>query len=223
MISDIKKLNKIDKDSVISKTFLLSKEGNIEIYYAPFDYINPQAKIVIIGITPGLQQMIQSFQAIKDGKSLREVKDLSSFKGSMRTTLVKFLDELKINNILKIQSCESLFNINNKYLHSTSLVKYPVFDKGKNYSGVNILKKKILLDFIEDNFLKELEVFQESIIVPLGNAVSSTIENLNIKHQLKLKCFLKGFPHPSGLNARKNIQFKENREEMRRLLTRVNF
>ena len=223
MISDIKKLNKIDKDSVISKTFLLSKEGNIEIYYAPFDYINPKAKIVIIGITPGLQQMIQSFQAIKDGKSLREVKDLSSFKGSMRTTLVKFLDELKINKILKIQSCESLFNLNNKYLHSSSLVKYPVFDKGKNYSGVNILKKKILLDFIEDNFLKELEVFQGSIIVPLGNSVSSTIDYLNTKHQLKLKCFLKGFPHPSGLNARKNIQFKENREEMCRLLTRVNF
>ena len=223
MISEIKKLNKIDKDSVISKTFLLSKEGNIEIYYAPFDYINPQAKIVIVGITPGLQQMIQSFQAIKDGRSLREVKDLSSFKGSMRTTLVKFLDELKINKILKIQSCESLFNINNKYLHSTSLVKYPVFEKGKNYSGVNILKKKILLDFIEDNFLKELEVFQGSIIVPLGNSVSTTIDYLNTKHQLKLKCFLKGFPHPSGLNARKNIQFKENREEMCRLLTRVNF
>ena len=223
MISEIKKLNKIDKDSVISKTFLLSKEDNIEIYYAPFDYINSKAKIVIVGITPGLQQMIQSFQAIKDGKSLMEVKDLSSFKGSMRTTLVKFLDELKINNILKIQSCESLFNINNKYLHSTSLVKYPVFDKGKNYSGVNILKKKILLDFIEDNFLKELEVFQGSIIVPLGNSVSSTIDYLNTKHQLKLNCFLKGFPHPSGLNARKNIQFKENREEMCRLLTRVNF
>ena len=223
MISEIKKLNKIDKDSVISKNFLLSKEGNIEIYYAPFDYINPQAKIVIIGITPGLQQMIQSFQAIKDGKSLREVKDLSSFKGGMRNTLVKFLDELKINKILKIQSCESLFNLNNQYLHSTSLVKYPVFDKGKNYSGVNILKKKILLDFIEDNFLKELEVFQGSIIVPLGNSVSSTIDYLNTKYQLKLKYFLKGFPHPSGLNARKNIQFKENREEMCRLLTRVNF
>ena len=223
MISEIKKLNKVDKDSVISKTFLLSKEGNIEIYYAPFEYINPKAKIVIVGITPGLQQMIQSFQAIKDGKSLSEVKDLSSFKGAMRTTLVKFMDELRINKILKIQSCECLFNLNNKYLHSTSLVKYPVFEKGKNYSGVNILKKKILLDFIEDNFLKELEVFQGSIIVPLGNSVSTTIDYLNTKHQLKLKCFLKGFPHPSGLNARKNIQFKENREEMCRLLTRVNF
>ena len=121
-----------------------------------------------------------------------------------------YFKRFKINNILKIKSCESLFNINNKYLHSTSLVKYPVFDKGKNYSGVNILKKKILLDFIEDNFLKELEVFQGSIIVPLGNSVSSTIDYLNTKHQLKLKCFLKGFPHPSGLNARKNILLGEN-------------
>ena len=218
MISKIKRLKKIDKKNVVSKDFLVNKDGNIEIYYAPFDYINSKAKIVIVGITPGLQQMTQSFQVIKDGKSLKEVKDLSSFKGSMRTTLIKYMDELKINKILKIKSCESLFNLDSKYLHTTSLVKYPVFDKGKNYSGVNILKKKILLDFIEDNFLKELEMHQNSIIVPLGNTVSSTIDYLNIKHQLNLRCFLKGFPHPSGLNVRKNIQFEENKKEMLRLL-----
>ena len=80
-----------------------------------------------------------------------------------------------------------------KYLHTTSLVKYPVFDKGKNYSGANILKKKILLDFIEKNFLKELKTLKKSIIVPLGNTVSSTIEYLNSKYNLKLTVFLKGF------------------------------
>ena len=195
MISKIKRLKKIDKNSAVSKDFLVNKDGNIEIYFAPFDYINSKAKIVIVGITPGLQQMTQSFQVIKDGKSLKEVKDLSSFKGSMRTTLIKYMDELKINKIIKIKSCESLFNLDSKYLHTTSLVKYPVFDKGKNYSGVNILKKKILLDFIEDNFLKELKIHQNSIIVPLGNTVSSTIDYLNIKHQLNLRCFLKGFTH----------------------------
>jgi hypothetical protein len=96
--------------------------------------------------------MIQSFQVIKEGKSLKEVKDLSSFKGSMRTTLIKYMDELKINKIIKIKSCESLFNLDNKYLHTTSLVKYSVFDKGKNYSGVNILKKRIL----HKNFMKKM-------------------------------------------------------------------
>ena len=218
MISKIKKLKKIDKESVVSKDFLVNKDGNIEIYYAPFDYINSKAKIVIVGITPGLQQMIQSFQVIKDGKSLKEVKDLSSFKGSMRTTLIKYMDELKISKILKIKSCESLFNLDSKYLHTTSLVKYPVFDKGRNYSGANILKKKILLDFIEKNFLEELKTLKKSIIVPLGNTVSSTIEYLNSKYNLKLECFLKGFPHPSGANARKNIQFKENKISMIKLL-----
>ena len=218
MIDKIRKLKKIGTSSIVNKEFLIKKDGNIEIYYAPFDYINSKAKIVIVGITPGLQQMTQSFQVIKDGKSLKEVKDLSSFKGSMRTTLIKYLDELKVNKKLKIKSCESLFNKNSKHLHTTSLVKYPVFDKGKNYSGSNILKKKILVEFIEKNFLKELKTLKKAIIIPLGNTVSSTIEYLNNKYDLKLACFLKGFPHPSGANARKNIQFKENKSSMTKLL-----
>jgi len=218
LIQQIKLLKSINQKNVKDKKFFLEKEKNIEIYYAPFDYINSKAKIVIVGITPGLQQMLQSYEVINRGKSLKEVKDLSSFKGSMRTGLIKYLDELKINDILKIKSCESLFNKDSKYLHTTSLVKYPVFDKGKNYSGANILKKKILLDFIEKNFLEELKTLKKSIIIPLGNTVSSTIEYLNNKYKLKLSCFLKGFPHPSGANARKNIQFKENKRNMKLLL-----
>ena len=218
LTQQIKVLKTINLKSIKDKKFLLKKDKNIEIYFAPFDYINSKAKIVIVGITPGLQQMLQSYEVINQGKSLKEVKDLSSFKGSMRTGLIKYLDELKINDILKIKSCESLFNKNSKYLHTTSLVKYPVFDKGKNYSGANILKKKILLDFIEKNFLEELKTLKKSIIIPLGNTVSSTIEILNNKYNLKLRCFLKGFPHPSGANARKNIQFKENKKNMKLLL-----
>ena len=217
-LDQIKSLKKINKFTITNNKFLVNKENDIEIYYAPFDYVNPKAKIMIVGITPGLQQMLQSFEVINEGKSLKEVKNLSSFKGSMRTTLVKYLNELKVNKKLKIKSCESLFNKDNKYLHTTSLVKYPVFDKGKNYSGANILKKRMLLDFIEKNFLKELKIHQNNIIIPLGNTVSSTIEYLDNKYNLKLSCFLEGFPHPSGANARKNIQFKENKSRMLELL-----
>ena len=220
-LKQIKSLKKIIKQNIISNKFLINSDGNIKIYYAPFDYINSKAKIMIVGITPGFQQMLQSFEVINDGKSLKEVKDLSSFKGSMRTTLINYLDELKVNNILKIKSCESLFNKDSKYLHTTSLVKYPVFDKGKNYSGANILKKKILLDFIEENFVKELKTLNKCIVVPLGNTVSSTIKYLNNKYNLKLSCFLEGFPHPSGANAGKNIQFDKNKMSMIRLLKKA--
>ena len=218
LIQEIKLLKKVNQKNIKDKKFLLKKEKNIEIYYAPFDYINSKAKIMIVGITPGLQQMIQSFEAINNGRSLKEVKDLSSFKGSMRTTLIKYLDALKINKKLRIKSCESLFNINSKYLHSTSLIKYPVFDKGKNYSGSSLLKKKILLSFLETHFVKELKKLDKTIIIPLGNSVSSTIDYLNDKFNLKLKCFLKGFPHPSGLNVRKDFQFKENKIRMMKLI-----
>ena len=217
-LKQIRSLKKINKSTIINSKFLINTENNIEIYYAPFDYVNHKAKIMIVGITPGFQQMQQSFEVINEGKSLKDVKDLSSFKGSMRTTLIKYLDELKVNKMIKIKSCESLFDKDSKYLHTTSLVKYPVFDKGKNYAGANILKKKILLDFIEKNFLQELKALKKSIIIPLGNTVSSTIEYLNKKYDLKLRCFLKGFPHPSGANARKNIQFKEHKSTMMSLL-----
>jgi len=217
-LNQIRSLKKINKSTITNKNFLIKREDNIEIYYAPFDYINSKAKIMIVGITPGLQQMLQSFEAVNEGRSLKEVKDLSSFKGSMRTTLIKYLDALNINKKLKIKSCESLFNINSKYLHSTSLIKYPVFDKGRNYSGSGLLKKKILLDFLEAHFVKELKKLDKMIIVPLGNTVSSTIDYLNNEFKLNLKCFLKGFPHPSGLNVRKDIQFKENKIRMLKLL-----
>ena len=217
-LNQIRSLKKINKSTITNKNFLIKREDNIEIYYAPFDYINSKAKIMIVGITPGLQQMLQSFEAVNEDRSLKEVKDLSSFKGSMRTTLIKYLDALNINKKLKIKSCESLFNINSKYLHSTSLIKYPVFDKGRNYSGSGLLKKKILLDFLEAHFVKELKKLDKTIIVPLGNTVSSTIDYLNNEFKLNLKCFLKGFPHPSGLNVRKDIQFKENKTRMLKLL-----
>ena len=54
MIDKIRKLKKIGTSSIVNKEFLIKKDGNIEIYYAPFDYINSKAKTVIVGITPSL-------------------------------------------------------------------------------------------------------------------------------------------------------------------------
>ena len=79
-LNQIKALKIINKSNIINSKFLINTENNIKIYYAPFDYFNPKAKIMIVGITPGLQQMLQSFQVINDNKSLKEVKDLSCFK-----------------------------------------------------------------------------------------------------------------------------------------------
>ena len=37
---------------------LLDASGSVKVYYAPFEYINPSARIVLVGITPGPTQMV---------------------------------------------------------------------------------------------------------------------------------------------------------------------
>lgn len=35
----------------------LAQDGALRVCYAPFDYVNPTAKLVLVGITPGTTQM----------------------------------------------------------------------------------------------------------------------------------------------------------------------
>ena len=56
-INDILELNNFKKEDILNEKFLLIKEKNMEIYYAPHnEIINENAKIFIIGITPGWTQ-----------------------------------------------------------------------------------------------------------------------------------------------------------------------
>ena len=47
-IDYIKKYKGNAKDA----SLLLAQDGDLSVYYSPFDYINKEAKIVIVGITP---------------------------------------------------------------------------------------------------------------------------------------------------------------------------
>ncbi|MFY9945206.1 MAG: hypothetical protein WAL07_04055, partial [Exiguobacterium chiriqhucha] len=83
----ILELPDLEETTLKSEPFLLEEDPNkqLTIYYAPFEYINPNAKVVIAGITPGLYQMRQSFEAIRDladapdEEALRAVKQRGSF------------------------------------------------------------------------------------------------------------------------------------------------
>jgi hypothetical protein len=87
----------------------------IEIYYAPFEYVNEQAIVVIVGITPGFHQMKKSYltvrhlkhKMINDEKILQEVNKNSSFEG---TILITMLDELQLHRYLGLASTRELFD-----------------------------------------------------------------------------------------------------------------
>ncbi|MGL5507142.1 MAG: hypothetical protein ACRDB0_04485, partial [Paraclostridium sp.] len=137
----IKKLpikDKYDKGELLIDDLLLDRYENIEIYYAPHnEYLNPKAKIFIVGITPGFQQMSTAISTarkeIELDSSIKSIqykcKVAGRFSGSLRKNIISMLDEIKLNDKLEISSCDELFKEKDYLIHTVSLIPYPVFVK----------------------------------------------------------------------------------------------
>lgn len=220
--------DKYDKSELLIDDLLIEKNGNIEIYYAPHnDYLNSKAKIFIIGITPGFQQMSTAISTARKELELEtnieeiqyKCKVAGRFSGSLRKNIISMLDDIKLNEVLSINSCSTLFEDKDYLLHTVSLVPYPVFVKKQNYSGhtPKLSKSEFLMKYVYDNFIKELskiENFKEILIIPLGRAVEEVLYKLSEEGIICEKQILKGFPHPSGANVNRVIQLEKNKENL---------
>lgn len=227
---EIKKLDSFDKKSILNKKFLLFSKNNMEIYYAPHnEIVNNNARIFIVGITPGWTQTSIAYKTAHDGliNNLdyelikRQCKRNSRFAGSMRKNLIEMLNELKLNEKLNINSCLQLFEDNDRLLHTTSIIPYPVFINDKNYTGSSpkILDDKVLYSYMKNYFYKEVEKMKNTLIIPLGKAVEEVLEFMIAEELIKEEQCLLGFPHPSGANGHRKKQFEENKEN---LLSKIN-
>ncbi|PLR95755.1 hypothetical protein [Bacillus sp. T33-2] len=220
----------LEEATLINESFLLDKDEkkNLEIYYAPFEHVNENAQIVIAGITPGFHQMKRSFATVlelkdqdkSDESILHEVKKNSSFEGPMRKNLITMLDELNLHNHLGLASSSELFGEASSLVHTTSVITYPVFHKGKNYSGStpNILKTELLKDYIVQGFAREMKSLKNPLIIPLGVNVEKVLHYLAENNRLAPENILSGFPHPSGGNGHRHRQFEENKAGMEKTL-----
>ena len=231
-INKIKSLpikSKYTKEEILTENFLIDKDGNLEIYYAPHnEYINQNAKVFIIGITPGFQQMSTALATARYGieknKSLEEIqyecKVAGRFSGSLRKNIISMLDEIKLNETLGILSCDELFKDKDYLLHTTSLIPYSVFSKGNNYTGHSpkLIKSDFLMKYVYENISYNIENLNEVLIIPLGKAVEEVLDNLVNKNIIKESQILRGFPHPSGANGHRLVQLSENKENMIRII-----
>ena len=221
--------SKYTKEEILTENFLIDRDGNLEIYYAPHnEYINQKAKVFIIGITPGFQQMSTALATARYGiekdKSLEEIqyecKVAGRFSGSLRKNIISMLDEIKLNEALGILSCDELFKDKDYLLHTTSLIPYSVFSKGNNYTGHSpkLIKSDFLMKYVYENISYNIENLNEVLIIPLGKAVEEVLDNLVNKNIIKESQILRGFPHPSGANGHRLVQLSENKENMIRII-----
>lgn len=194
----------------------ISTDRNLATYYAPFEHINESARIVLVGITPGVSQANTALTELRrqlsagasDQAGLRAAKETASFSGSMRKALVELLNSIGIAASLRIDDCAALFDEARELVHYTSALRYPVLSSGQNYSGnPAILRTPYLIQMVDKWLAEEAALLPDALWVPLGREPTAALGHLVSTGVLKETRVLSGLPHPSGANAERISYF----------------
>ena len=213
------------KEDILIPELLIEEAKDISLYYCTHNkYINPDAEIFIVGITPGFNQMNKSLVAarkcIEEGIAAGEIpyicKKEARFEGSLRKNIIGMLNELELHHKYDLQDSAELFGDHDRLLHTTSMIPYATFVKGKNYTGHQppLLKSELLMKYVEQHFYPQVELLKTALIIPLGKSVEEVLVKLIECGTLQEERCLLGFPHPSGANAHRHEQFATHKEAL---------
>src|SRR5690606_26258602 len=127
--------------------FGLWRANDLGAFFAPFDWINEEADVVLIGITPGWRQAADALLSLRSallaGKSITAAaaiaKQAASFNGRMRAIAAELMDHFRMNELFGLSSSSMLFGDAAHRAHYTSVLRYPVLQQKagawRNYSG----------------------------------------------------------------------------------------
>ncbi|WP_151733225.1 uracil-DNA glycosylase family protein [Paenibacillus tengchongensis] len=218
----------LQKEDLLNRHFLMAASGALEMYYAPHnETVNPAARVMIVGLTPGWTQMRTAYEAavqalrenVPDTEACLRAKAAASFAGTMRRNLTQMLDGLGLPKQLHIGATDEFFR-DRSLLHTTSLLRFPVFAAGRNYSGSQprLPASDFLRETARTSFTLELGEVRSALVIPLGTVVEEVLRGLTHEGILEAERCLWGFPHPSGANGHRHKQFRDHKERMQRTL-----
>jgi hypothetical protein len=200
----------------IPEAFLLGPEGRLATYYIPFESVNPAARVVVVGITPGFNQWRNAVAEAQrmlelganDDAVLHAARLSGAFSGAIRPNLVALLDAIGVQRWLGIESCATMFGDHAHLVQVTSILRHPVFVNGKNYSGApNMTRTPCLQQQIHDWFAHEAGELRQALFIPMGSTVSEGLDWLAAQGIIDPSRILHGLPHPSGANAERVAYF----------------
>lgn len=166
---------------------------------AGFDTPNPDAEVIIVGITPGPTQSNES-----RGDDSKENKRLYAFKG-LRKNIEKMLDYVGVNKLLGIESCHTIWNEDFNRIDLTSLIKDAAFVKDKEgeeepfNKPQNILKEPKLSEEFK-RFVADCDNYKKAkLFVACGHGVYDVL--MELKKMGHIKAPIIAIAHPSKNNA----------------------
>jgi hypothetical protein len=215
----------------IPPAWLLARSGAVTAHYIPFDYVNLEARVVLVGISPGFVQWKNAVREARrqmlagagDFDALRAAKYTGAFSGAIRPNLVTLLDHIGLQRWLGIASCATLFSKDARLMHVTGVLRQPIFVDGKNYNGAspNMLTHPLLQEQMLDYFAVEAAQLAYAVFVPMGPKVGLALAWLARRGVLPEERILQGLPHPSGANMER-IAYFLGRKEKAALSSRTN-
>ena len=158
----------------------LVSEGLYSLEYVPFDHVKTDAKLVIVGITPGPTQRDDAYDEIgkllrrglPDKEILRDVKKYAAFGGRfMRPNLERMIDVLGIMDLFGGGRAAELWQAQAHLLHATSVVPHAAFVGRKPFAGSfeQIQRIGLLRRCFERDFLSTLSLLRrDAYYVGLG-------------------------------------------------------
>lgn len=211
----------VDTGDVLSDAvFSPEKQGKFGQFYAPFDWINEDADIVLIGITPGKSQAKSALKslrgALKRGLSpsdaARIAKQSASFEGDMRDIAARLMNRFEMHKLFRLGDASELFEAASHRAHYTSLLRYPVlhWQAKKRRDGTKIagwfdysggdsaFSAEILLRSINLHFETEVARFKNAWLIPFGPVPAQALERMIKRGLVDPDRVLPGINHPSG-------------------------
>jgi hypothetical protein len=168
----------------------------------------PRARVIFVGLTPGRRQLAVAMEVAREKRTLDpdvlavELRRRVAFAGQMRTNLVRMLDDLGLPKHLQIRSTSDLFDSAQGRLFATSALLYPVFRRGRNYSGdPTILREPLFIDMLESLLGPTLQRMPKAMIIPFGKWAEAAVLYVAERGFVDPARVLKGLPHPSGANV----------------------
>ena len=162
-----------------------------------FDYVNPEAEVVIVGITPGNSQTKGS----REGLTPKGIKQKYAFKG-LTNNMAKMLDYIGVNTFLGINSCKSLWKEDFDRVEMTSLLKNATYkvtgSKKEMFKDADMItKSEDLRKEFEEGFVKDCEQYNNArLFVACGQGVYD--ELMKLKERGVITAPVVAIAHPSG-------------------------
>lgn len=199
----------------------LHTDGRISVTWAPFDHIATDARLVVVGITPGRQQAENALaafkQAIAAGASPAEAsqraKRVGAFSGPIRNNLAAMLDRIGVQALLGVRSSAELFSPGPELVHFTSALRHPVFANGKDYNGTpDMLGTPALRQQVDTHLAEEARALPGALWLALGQKPVPALKHLAGRGLIDPDRILNGLPHPSGQNGERVAYFLGRKE-----------